>query len=251
MRASSFFVPWHSMLRYFSFMIPLFIVSLIVAMRVFIIPYHYVLWAFMLIISLFGIFQIRKVSKASRLIIFYIIVSLIVEYTAKQFAIIYQDNSPVFHFWIPVQLLFFSLLYFYFLKINSQKTTYWTIVIVLILLSILVSYYKSLWGFFPSNNFIILCSLVFPLSLFFFKKMIKNPVSTRIELQPNFWINIGTFVFFTLVFFILGFHASLKLEVPFWMYDILWGANFLMYLSYFIAIILDSQPKPNQNDSIS
>ncbi len=220
-------------------------------MRGLAIPYHYVLWSFLLILSLIGLIKIRKLSTVSKLIIVYVIISLITEYVAKKFALYYNDNTPVFHVFIPIQILFFSLLYFKVLEIKKHKITYWSLVLAFITLSIVISYNTSLWGFFPSKNFIILCSLVFPLSLLFFKKMISNPVLTILELQPYFWINIGTFVFFTLVFFILGFHASLKLNVPFWIYDILWGANFLMYLSYFIAIILDSHSKFSKNDPIS
>ncbi len=73
--------------------------------------------------------------------------------------------------------------------------------------------------------------------------MVLNPTAVNIERQPYFWLNIGTFVFFTLNFFILGFHASLKLEVPSWIYDILWGANIALYTSYFIAILLDVKSK--------
>jgi len=240
------------MLRYAILTIPLFIISLIAILKQFEIPYRYALWSIIGSVLLVSIIRFVKLSLVLRILVFYLILSLLAELFAYHFADKYSNNSPVFHVFIPIQLLLFAWMYYHLLEIDKRKYLYLGFSILVFIILTLNSWsLETIWGLFPSKKFIILSCFTLPLTLLYFRSMILNPVTIKLESQPHFWLNIGTFVFFTIDFFILGFHASLGLNVPDWMYDILWGANLTLYIPYFIAIILDSQHKTTQNDSIN
>ncbi|PCJ29910.1 MAG: hypothetical protein COA99_19020 [Moraxellaceae bacterium] len=239
-------VPWQSMLRYLFITIPLFIISLVIFLKYQEIPFHLVLWSFLGLLILFGLAKFPKLSFPIKVSVIYIFLALIAEVIAREFAIEFKKNSPVYHVLMPIQIFFYAIVYFKFLGIQKTNKHYWMIVSIPLIATLGNSlFFQSIWDF-PSINFIFLSALVLPLTLLYFRRMILNPISIKLENQAYFWFNIGTFVFFTLDFFILGFHASLKLDVPPWIYDILWGANLALYIPYFIAIILDAKPKTAQ-----
>lgn len=239
------FVPWHIMLRYIFLAIPPFIVKCVLLLKQYEVPYRYALWSVLGIVISYAIVKYRRLSVVLKLLTLYLILALITEVLANKFAFDYSNNSPIYHFFIPIQLIIFALIYYQLLNIKRFKFLYVIAVSSGFLFMILYSLsLKTIWSLFPSINFILLSALVLPFSLLYFRKMILNPESIQLENQPFYWFNIGTFVFFTLDFFILGFHTSLKLDVPNWMYDILWGSNLFLYATYFIAIFLDSKSKP-------
>lgn len=229
------------MLRYLFFLLPLFtalfvwVCSFLDAGLVFIIP------SILFIASLVGLYLYKRLSRLTKLILLYVMFSFLIELIAYPMAL-NGSNSAVYHFCVIGQLLLFGLIYFRSLDLKKHQLVYWLGMGIILLLELFISFYWTSLDAFPSINIVVLAALLIPLTLFQFRQMILYPVTLELEKQPLFWFNFGTFVFFTLNFFILGFLSSTQ-ELPNEMYQILWGSNVFLYATYLIAIILDSKIK--------
>lgn len=229
------------MLRYAFYLLPLF-TALFVWMcngpdsvRVFIIP------TILLIIGVFGMFRLKGLSRIAKLMVVYVLFSLIIELIAYPMAL-NGSNSAAYHFCVFGQVLLFGAIYSRSLVLKRYQVIYWAGIGIILLLELFISFFWTSLNDFPSLNIVVLAAQIIPLTLFQFRQMILYPVALELEKQPLFWFNFGTFVFFTLNFFILGFLSSIQ-ELPSEMYQILWGSNVFLYATYFIAIYLDSKIK--------
>lgn len=229
------------MLRYAFYLLPLF-TALFVWMcnyldsaLVFVIP------TFLFIISAVGLFRFKQLSRITKLILIYVLFSLIIELIAYPMAL-NGSNSAVYHYCVIGQLLLFGVIYCQSLDLKKHQFIFWVGIGIILILELFISFFWTSLAVFPSLNIVVLAALIIPLTLFQFRQMILYPVALELEMQPLFWFNFGTFVFFTLNFFILGFLSSTQ-ELPREMYQILWGSNVFLYATYFIAIYLESKIK--------
>jgi hypothetical protein len=175
---------------------------------------------------------------------------MLTEFAAYYFGYYYRNNSVPFLFFFPLQLLTFILLYHQLFRLKLNKKVFWVLAASILGIFVLISLNSWTKELFPSLNALLLSAIVLPLSLFQFKQMLAEPVSIKLENQPVFWFNLGTFMFFSFDFFFLSFLEQMAEELPEWMFTAHWLINIFLFSTYFIAIILDASPKSHQNDSI-
>lgn len=202
-------------------------------------------------LSTVGWFRYGSLSKFQKTLCFYVTIWMLTEFAAYYFGYYYRNNSIPYLFFFPLQLFVFILLYQHLFYPNVNRKVLWFLVAFTLGIFTLISINSWTKELFPSMNAVLLSIIVLPLSLFQFKRMIFEPTRAQLENQPIFWFNFGTFVFFSFDFFFLSFLEQMAEELPQWMYTAHWIMNIFLLSTYFIAIILDSQPKPNQNDPIS
>lgn len=201
-------------------------------------PYfHISLLGAYLIISLFFLSRTSRFAKSLTFFIGFILFS---ECSVRFFAHKYDNGNVVYHFLIPLQLLFYAELYAKLFKNNKSRTIV-NISLMLCSLSILNTIYLQEFKYFPSNSLILLSSFLITLSLMKFKEMISLPTSIRLRNQSEFWFNLGTFLFYSLTFFVFSFFPFI-INGPEWMLDLVFFLNISLYLCYFFSILLESRP---------
>ncbi len=229
------------MLRYIFIFLPLFLITCFWVntydtLTDFIVP------TFLIFIGTFGFLNFKRLSPQQKLIVLYVTISAICEIAAYYFGLIYRNNSEVYHYYVLAQLIIFGVIYSRVLGFRKYRSSFWIMVLGLFIVYLFNSYYFSSIYSFPSLNTALLTAFLIPLTLFQFRRMILFPIDKKLEEQPIFWFNFGTFLFYSFDFFFLGVYSSID-KVPEWMYVTHWGANIFLFSTYFIAIFLDAQPK--------
>ncbi len=202
-------------------------------------------FTYLLILSfgaVIGILSFNRLSKPFRTLTQMLCFIILVEILSKIFQNRWGTNFPIYHVSQIIQLVFFGRI-FCLLLIRHQKTQ---IILVLsavlcTVLSLLVTlFYQSIYTF-PSIGSLLLSFYVSFSSVVLYYSMIKLPIITPVLKQPKFWFGAGSLFFYTITFFILGFFKlvlELEGKMPEWCYFILHLANYILYSSYLIAIIL-------------
>lgn len=208
---------------------------------------HFVIPSFLTCIVTYGLFNFNQYSKVQKWILLYLCISLLNQIIAYYFGLYFRSSYEVLHVYVITQLVILVNIYAINLKIKKLAFAIIFLVGVIFLFN---SIYFNTISRFPSFNVVLLSAVLITLSLFQFRHMILTVNAQKLESQPVFWFNLGTFIFYAFGFFLFGFLSVIQ-HLPNWMFTILFASNILLYLTYFIALLLKDQPKPNQNDPIS
>lgn len=234
------------MLRYLFFILPLI-------SALFVWFCYYFQWntdffvpTILVIIGTIGWLKFKVLTKFQRLLVMYITLTYANEAAAYYFGIYYQMNGPVYNIYNPLQLITYALIYSELLKPKRYKKYYWSIILIVLIINLLNSFYFGTIEKFPALNNTLIIMILLPLTLFQFRKMILFPVTEQLEKQPEFWFNYGTFIFVSLNFFNFAFLGNMP-DLPDWVYAIIWGSNIFLYATYFLAIYLSTKPKSSES----
>lgn len=189
-------------------------------------------------------------------------VLIIITYILEIFSILYnkeisinllgltdQTNSPIYHLLQPIQILYIGFIYsLLFKKLKHLSRIYLPITYVLTVITIIISFTIQPLDNFPSFGSMIQ-SLFFVFSaLLLFYRMIHIPCETPILKQAAFWFNSGNLFFYAVTFVIFGFFQDFQskdISVPEWSYQIIVGANFILYPCYLVSILLNAKENKN------
>lgn len=193
-----------------------------------------------------GLIRYKKLDRASRLIVWYIVLTFIMEALAMLAAIIYRNNLPIYHVYSPLQFLVLSI---YFNISEDQKRIKpagWIIGIGGFILSICNSIYLQ-----PltelNTNFIVLESfLVIAMSLFAFYRLLSSDFM-YVHLSPRFWFSAIFLVFWSFTFFYWLVGVLIYKSMPdkaIWLNIMIWFINIFTYSAFAAVFLSYNKMKP-------
>jgi hypothetical protein len=143
-------------------------------------------------------------------------------------------QSLLFHIYIPLE--FFLLCIYYSSLI---KTNYFRVIKNVLLGAFILSlsiYYYSNPGQFLNNNFtdfILSAAIITLFSIMFFIDFFRSDVYIPLKQNPDFWINIGSFFFYSGTLFYMGVSHLLPNSLVFINYIL----NLIMYTFYLYGFL--------------
>lgn len=193
-----------------------------------------------------GLIRYKKLDKASKLIVWYIIVTFVMEGASMVAAIVYKNNLPIYHIYSPLQFLLLSVYFNQSPSNNRIKLAGWLIGIGGVLLSIANSLYLQ-----PLNelntNFIVLESfLIIAMSLFAFYKLLASDFM-YVHLSPRFWFSAIFLVFWSFTFFYWLVGVLIYKSMPdkaIWLNIMIWFINIVTYSAFAAVFLSYNKMKP-------
>lgn len=187
--------------------------------------------------SIYGLLNWKKFNSLNaKNLTLLLTITFISEIISRVLFFLEGMTYPVYHFLIPIQLVFFYVLS---RTQHSIKAPYLNIFTILSLSSLLLMSIQTGWSAFPSKQLAILGLYAISSALFYYLKALKKPTTELIWDQPMFWFFTGNLVFYSFTFFDFGFYASLKsidIEIPDWLKKIIFFANLILYPCYFMCL---------------
>lgn len=200
--------------------------------------------AFVLFVFIYGLFYFSRFSSPYRWLIGLLGATLATEAATR---ILFEQTGttfPVYHFFIPVALLFNAFIYAeIWAGRKSLKWLIYSITVCFLIGTLVNSFTLQTLSTFPSNGILLHCLQTILLSLITYSFMLRFPISTPLRLQPVFWFNTGNFFFYGINFFLFGFfNFYYKSESGIdWTYEINWYSNMILYLLYFRTLYLEQK----------
>jgi hypothetical protein len=185
----------------------------------------------------------KHAQKTFRLLAVLTVLTLLSELIARYVASIIMDNSIVYHFFTPVEFLFYVLIYKQFFSNKKWNYILWICFILFVLAEILNTiFYQPLSV--TNTNIIILESVllvVFSLSLFI--KIRESDYDGDLIKEGIFWFNSAVLFYYACSILIWGFH-SIKVyymkNPPMFIYNFLQILSGLLYAVYAFATGINS-----------
>ena len=186
-----------------------------------------------------GLIHYKKMDKPTRIMVWYVTITLISESIATYAAFVFKNNLPVFHVYNVVQFLLLSLYFNY--SVDKQRIAKgWIIGLSGIILSVVNSVYFQHPTKELNTNFVIVESfLIIGMSLFSFYRLLASDV-IYIHLSPKFWFSAILLVFWSFTFFYWLVGVIIYKSLPnmaFWLDTMIWFINIICY-SAFAAVFL-------------
>lgn len=200
-------------------------------------PRYYPYLAVLLIFSVYGLVWFRSFPHKFQAVTVLFITVFISEVSTRILGYTIKSTNPAYHFLIPLMAVQFSFMY----KNLSHRN--YTIVVggIVAVSSILLSVLHDPILSFPSLAFVLLAIFTVSLSLFDFIRLLRLPVEQSIFETPEFWLNTGNIFFYSLTFFVFGLN-NIGIDVlPFWIYDLIFFANIVLYTVYGWSLVLASR----------
>lgn len=153
-----------------------------------------------------GIYNFKSLDKASRILLFLMLFTFIIESVADYFIVKYNNSNVVYGLFNPIQLLFIAAYYNY--SIEGLKKSK---------IALLIGGVGTMFGFvnyiwiqtpFKMNNFFLLFEslIVIALSLYAFYKMLLEDEQLVLTKYQHFWLTSIQLFFWTATFFIWGLY---------------------------------------------
>lgn len=193
--------------------------------------------------SIYGYTKFNRLSRAFKFLVILVSLITISETISRILAYTITLTVPVYHFLIPLQIIGYTLIFKeLFLSKNIQKAIIGIGFFVLIT-SISKSIVSGL-GSFPSLNITVLSLQLILSSLYLFYQIVQNPTERNIFNISQFWLAVGTLIFYagTFTIFTLSEYIILKgYQMPEWKEPLLTILNYILYGSYFVSFYLESR----------
>lgn len=197
-----------------------------------------------------GLISYRHASHFMKMLILLLTVTFISEVLTRIIAWRFGMSNPIYHLFAPVQMVFYTLLYYrLFQEWKKMQALVVGAGVVCTLLSVGNSFLLQSLSEFPSNSTALLSLLVVCFSLMSFFNMLTSPDEGSLTHNAVFWLNLGNIIFYPVTFFVFGLFAPLiKIFriLPEWQYILIWLMNLVLYSSYTLSILLDA--RKNKSD---
>lgn len=195
----------------------------------------------LLCIWVFGLRYWKRFDTKYQLLTILISIVLITEICGRFLIVSINNSQPVYHFLIPFQCLLYFLIFTAYRK--NKKPLGLLFGLALIFSVVNAIFIQSLY-IFPTNSLIALSFSLVTSTLFDFNRILKYPTEIQLFKLGDFWINLGTLLFFSLTFFAFSMMNIDHLRFPKWIYDLIFSANIALYFCYFVALYLERKAKP-------
>jgi len=204
----------------------------------------------LLIVFVIGVVRYKRLTIPFKVLTVLMGLTLLLEIIAKICAIRYRKNAPVIHITSLVEVIFYSLTYYYLFKNKAIKTS----ILVTIVLITIFAFINSLWlqpyySDFPSNLVITSEILYTIFSLLLFKQMLLYPLPINITKQSVFWYNTAMLLFSTTTFLNLGlinYYVKHHLNDRI-IFDFYFGINMIFYALIGISILINNNKTISEN----
>lgn len=192
-----------------------------------------------LIATIIGLIHYKRMDKASKVILWFIVVTFISETAAFSSAIIYNNNLLVYHIYNPIQFLI--ICYYYNLTIEAFKSR--NIGLKLGIIGVLYSTLNTLYFQNPlremNTNFLIPESiLIIAMSLYSFYELLASE-SYDVYSNNKFWFSafLLTFWSFTFCYWLIGPSLYKSTKNTLWLDIMIWAINVLCYSGFAIVFL--------------
>ncbi len=192
------------------------------------------------IISIF--FLLKGIIAPFNLLSLLIVITLFSESIAKLLSYGFrQNNSIVYHFFVPIEYLFYVLIYTRFFGTTPWKKALFISFIVLVVLEVINTLFFQSLKRSNTNTLILEAIFLVVISLFYFKGIRNNLFFASLLKEGAFWFNASVLLYYSLNILIWGFH-SLKVyqmkRPPIIIYDFNLIISGGLYLIYSLSLIL-------------
>lgn len=196
-----------------------------------------------LISIILGLIHIKRMDKAIRILVLYLVITFISETSAIYCAFAFRNNLPIYHIYGLIQYSLLCSYYIYAIPIQNK----WH-VFILYTLGISLGITNSVLIQNPlkefNSNFIAYISFtIILLSLFSFYRLLE---STEIDIlrMPHFWITTLLLIFWSFTFFYWVIGTKLNdatIKGRQWLDVIFMSINYLAYSGF--AVVFWQYPK--------
>lgn len=200
--------------------------------------------------SIYGYTKFSRLSRAFKFLVILVSLITVSETISRILAYTITITVPAYHFLIPLQIIGYTLIFKeLFISKYIQKTLI-GIGIFVFIISISKSIVSGL-GSFPSLNISVLSLQLILSSLYLFFQIIQNPTESSIFKISQFWLAVGTLIFYagTFTIFTLSEYIILKgYQMPKWKSALNTILNCILYGSYFVSFYLESRNPQAENE---
>jgi hypothetical protein len=197
--------------------------------------------------SFAGLVHYKKMDKPTRIMVWYVVITLISESIATYAAFVFKNNLPVYHFYNLIQFLLLSLYFNYSAEKQHFKLSGWIIGLTGIIFSIVNSVYFQHPTKELNTNFVIIESfLIIGMSLFSFYRLLVSDF-IYIHLSPKFWFSAILLVFWSFTFFYWLVGVIIYKSMPnmsFWLDAMIWFINIVAYSAIAAVFLFYNKMKP-------
>jgi hypothetical protein len=202
-------------------------------------PRFIIYLAFLLGISLYGLFHLKRINNVYRLVVLLLVISFCSELLTRILSATIKNSNPVYHFYAPVQFFLIMLIYS---KLLDKK---WIMLISfpIIVFNMVNSIFLQKLTIFPSYPIMVNYLFIIFCSLYSFYYFLHRPVLRNLFQQEWFWLSAGNLFFFssTFLFFALLNFLLVNKTVPEFLYSSLWVIGMLFYSIYLITLLTHVQ----------
>lgn len=191
-----------------------------------------------------GIVNYKKLTIPFRYLVFFLLLTFISEVSSRLIAIRLHTSAPVYHWYVLLLVVFFSLIFYHFIVNRFIRLVIVVSAVAFCGLSILNTLLYQHLSTFPSLSIVVADILIVIYSLLFF----KHTVDEKIIFNRNiiFAFNISVLLYFTIQVFNWGFFNYFLKHRMKTMSDVGYVANVLFY-SALAVIILQAHEKKEIN----
>ena len=192
--------------------------------------------------SLMGVILLPWLSKASNRIVPFLLVWSLSDILALFTAIIFKNNSPVFHGYALAGTTFILAYYYPQLKnLPYMKSVFMFGMLGYFLIWLVNLLFFQAPFIFPSNAIMFSCLLILFFVLMSFKYMLDHPIEESIFVQAQFWFNTGTLIFYSSSFFYFFFEDYLQKngQYPIYLLHVIRYPNTIWIICIIIGMLGD------------
>lgn len=195
-----------------------------------------------------GILKFKKLPKAAKGIWVVLSLSLILELIGQFIFYKIGTTHPRGHFLFPLQFIAYGYTYSKYASNQKLSRSFMYVAVVLCLASIINGiWFQDIVA--DRTRFIMVFNVALVLaSLVTYMDMLKKPSQVPLHRQGIFWFNTATLLFFASTFFryamseyFLEQYYNTGQYMPKWSINFSKGMNYYLYISYAVAIWLDSK----------
>jgi hypothetical protein len=213
--------------------------------------YSYVYFFVLLIVTLFGVVNFKKLTTPFKLLTSLIGVTIVSEAGILICSRLFQSALPVYHIVAFYEYIFYSLIYYHLFKSHLIKSIILSTTFIIPAFAIVNSFFlQPYMRVFPSNLLLISNILCAIFAMLLFREMLFSPVQTKLFKRSAFWYNTAVLFFSVAMFFVFGV-INYILKYQFHSRNI---ANFshiinlLFYIAFWYSIYLNIKEQKPGNE---
>jgi hypothetical protein len=198
----------------------------------------------MLLSILTGLYRIRNLGKAQKVILSLVIVSLITEIISRLFWSWDKNTFPIFHIYALIEYCLLIWIFMIAFDVARIRKVLWLSILIIWGFGIInVLFFQPLKE--PNTNVTTSASIIYiTMSVTYFFWVLSKMKYKRIEQSALFWFNIGVLAYFSGSLLLFSFadwlaHNSILDTINVWVVHII--LNFIHYLCFNIALWMDPE----------
>jgi hypothetical protein len=170
------------------------------------------------ITAIIGMVSFKRLTIPFKILSWYLLFAFLDNIVDQYVNAVFKNNLWVLHMETIANYIFFSLIYYYFLKNELiRKLILLSLLFVIVFFIINALYLEPYNKVFPSNTMLVNEILFVIFSLILFKQMLLYPVQVNITKQGVFWYNTAILFFSATMFFnfsLINYYYHHNVQTP-------------------------------------